>query len=437
MKRLTGCLLGLFSAAGSSALSAETSEVVTALPQPLTLEYALDLAREDDHYQLIQARARISEAQSQLQQSTLDSGFRAELELEAAYIEPSPIAPDQTHNDSLATLRLSKSLYDFSGSRQRERAAEIQLEALQDDMQSVIALRKIDIARHFFEVILADLKFAWDNEAMAIAYVRFDADKDRHALQQMSDVDFLESENNYLDTLHARNQSESQQRFSRAMLAEVLNRPGQLPSRLAHPEFEFPVKPLPEFTELLDSLLKQNPQVLLAEQQFESARQALDAETRQFYPRLDAQLELSEYARVIGSSEDLRATINMTIPLYENSGMKAKTARARAQLLQRSAELHRIRTQVRQQALKLWQAINVLTKRRQQLQTTQAFRELRLDRSRALYEMEVKTDLGDSMVAISEIQYKQASNDFELMLAWMQLRYLAGKNELFTAELQE
>ncbi len=434
MKRFIG-LVSIVSACASVSLHAETSAENTALPEPLTLEYALGLAAQADHHQLLQARARISEAESRLQQSTAETGFRAEIELEAAYIEPSPIAFDQRNNDSSATLRLSKSLYDFSGSRQRETAAEIQLKAVEDDMQSVLALRKIDIARRYFDVILSDLKFAWDNEAMAIAYVRFDADKDRYALSQMSDVDFLESENNYLDTLHARTISESQQRFTRAMLAETLNRPGELPSQLKQPSLQFPESPLPEFNALVNRLLQQNPQVQLAQKQLAAAQLELQAASGRFYPKLDAEVEWSDYARETGSSDELRATINMKIPLYDNSDMKSDVSRARSNAMRKAAEFHRVKTEVRQQALALWQSITVLSRRKQQLMTSQAFRELRLDRSRALYEMEVKTDLGDSMVAISEIQYKQAKNDFELMLAWMQLRYLAGKTDLLGGEL--
>ena len=85
---------------------------------------------------------------------------------------------------------------------------------------------------------------------------------------------------------------------------------------------------------------------------------------------------------------------------------------------------------MRQQALQLWQRIDVLQKRYQQLLSTQAFSELSLDKSRALYEMEVETDLGDSMIAISEIQYKRAQNEFELVLSWMQLQLLMGETDL-------
>lgn len=405
------------------------------LPDPLSLQQAIQLAEDPEHYQLLEARASITRAESVIERQSISNGFNAQLELQGAYIEPSRIALDQSSNDSSATLRLSKPIYDFSGGQQKIEAANIEFQALQENMSVIIGQRKIDIARLFFDVILADLKYAWDNEDMAIAFVRFDADKDRYALSQMSDVDFLESETRYLDTLHKRTISESEQRHTRALLAESLNRADQLPSNLKMPALSFPDAPLPEFSILIEKVQANNPHIKLAEQRLEAANQEMDASGRQFYPRLDAQLEMSEYARISGSKDEWRAEINMVIPLYENSSIKADVAEARANLLQQRAQLLHTRQQVRQQALKLWQSISILSKRKKQLQTTQAFRELKLDKSRALYEMEVKTDLGDSMIAISQLQYLQARNDFELMLAWMQLRLLAGETDLFQASL--
>lgn len=415
------CLLNLSSVQAGTQLK---------LPDPLSLQQAMDMANDTQHYQVLEAEAEIADASSRRQQAEFSMGFRAQLEFEAAYIEPSSISIDQSNNDGRATLRLIKPLYDFAGSDEKIMAANIEQSALEEYMTYIILQRKIDIARQFLEVILADLKYAWDNEAMAIAFVRFDADKDRYALAQLSDVDMLESENRYLDVLHERSLSEIAQRHSRAVLAELLNRPSQLPSNLKRPVFEATRPQLPEYAVLLDKVMQNNPLIKLTERQLEAANQRVLAENQQLNPRLDAELEVSEYARELGSSDAWRAQLSLVIPLYENTGIKSNIAKARASWLKQRAALLNIKMQIRKQALQLWQTINVLTQRKKQLETSQSFRELNLDRSRALYEMEVKTDLGNSMVAISEIQYKQAKNNFELALAWMQLGILLGEKDI-------
>ena len=410
------------------------ADSASALPDPLSLQQVMQMADQPDYFTLINAQSKIVKSQSELELAESSLGFNAQLELQAAYVEASNIAFDQSNNDSSAVLRLTKQLYDFGSSDRKIQAANIEQQAWRANVPYVIAQRKIDIARYFFEVILSDLKYAWDNEVLAITYVRHEAEKDRYELSQISDLELLESENRYMDVLHIRNVSEIAQRHSRATLAEVLNRPAQLPSNLVLPELSFLQADLTEYPLLIDKILLTNPQVKLAEKQYEAAEQRLQAENSQLNPLLSAELKISEYTRTT-SSDDMRASINLTMPLYESSSIKSRMSMARAALLEQRAKLLSIKSQVRKQALSLWQNVALLKTRHQQLQTTQELRELNLDKSRALYEMEVATDLGNSMVAISEIRYLRAKNEYALALLWMQLRLLAGETDVMNATL--
>lgn len=421
---------------GVAWLSAAMAYAAQPLPDPLALEQAMQFADDADSYALIDAQSSIEFSRSEVQRAESALGFRAQLELEAAYIEPSAITYDQSSNDSSVTLRLSKPIYDFGGSQQKIEAASLEQQAWQANLPFIVAQRKLSIARDFFEVILADLKYVWDNEALAIAYVSYDSAQDRHALNQISDLELMASETAYLETLHARNISQAQQRQSRAVLAETLNRPRQLPSNLQRPSLSFVNQPLPEYAEVMEKVEQNNPYIKLAEARLMVAQQRLDAENRQMRPLLNAELAVSEYARE-KTSDDVRASLNLVVPLYESRSIKSAMARARSAWMKQRAETLNTKIQMRQQALQLWQRIDVLQKRYQQLLSTQAFRELSLDRSRALYEMEVKTDLGDSMVAISEVQYRRAKNEFDLVLAWMQLQLLMGETELMFGDRNE
>ena len=410
------------------------ADSIAELPDPLSLPQVMKMADQPDHYTLLEAQSEIVDAQSRVEEAESLLGFSAQLELQVAYVKPSSVAFDFSKNDSGAILRLTQPLYDFGGSEHSIKAAQVDQQALQAKMTYVISSRKIEMAKQFFEVILSDLKYAWDNEALSTAYVRYDAEKDRHALSQVSDLELLESEAQYLDTLHTRNLSESQQRYSRAVLAENLNRPGALPSNLVLPELAVLQAELPEYTVLLEKVLRGNPQIMLAERQYSAAQQRLLAEDQQLNPFVSAELEVFEYARA-KSGDDMRAALNITLPLYESHSIKSRTSKARAAVLKQRAILLSMKAQVRKQTLNLWQNISVLNKRRQQLQMAQELRELKLDQSRTLYEMEVETDLGDSLVAISEIQYERAKNKYELALAWMELRLLLGKTDMLGAVL--
>ncbi|MCW9013319.1 MAG: TolC family protein [Gammaproteobacteria bacterium] len=398
------------------------------LPEPLTLEHALSLAEDVEHHQLIEANAMLELANSELKRAVSSYALQADIELQAAAIDPSPIAFDQSSNDSYARLRVRKPLYDFGQTREKTIAAEDEMRAVKNNIQYLVDQRRIEIARRFFDVIKADLKFAWDNEAMAVMFIRHDDQKDRHSLSQISDVDLLASDNDYQNIRYQRYISETKQRTSRAFLAEQLNAPSSLPANLVMPELQFHKRKLPEFEALLDQAMLNNLTIKLANTKVESAYRRMQAARYQTRPRLDAELKVSEYARDAGSYEDWRAEINLVIPLLEHDGIQADVARERSKWMQQRAMLLDIKSNVRQRVLDLWQQISLLSTRREQIMLSLDYRELSLDKNRALYEMEVKTNLGSAMVAISEVRFKQAEVDFNLALAWMELDLLTGKN---------
>ncbi|MEF3193885.1 MAG: transporter, partial [Halothiobacillaceae bacterium] len=71
--------------------------------------------------------------------------------------------------------------------------------------------------------------------------------------------------------------------------------------------------------------------------------------------------------------------------------------------------------------------IDVLRKAAAGDKVREDYRELYLDRSRALYEMEVSTDLGDSMVQMSDARLRSMRTLFALSLAWAELDALLGR----------
>ena len=399
----------------------------SALPEPLTLDYALSLAAESSHprLQIIDAEQAVSEAQKQSAESAY--GLNAEMELRALWSKPSPLALNQQTDDHRALLRIQKRLYDFGRTRQQVEAEETELEALKINRQTEIERRKIDIARRYFDVILSDLKFAWQDEAMATAYVTYDRIRDQHELALRSDVELLRAEADYQKVRMSRYQAEIQQRRTRALLAEELNRPDQLSSKLLRPVLNVRKNKIAEYDELIKRMQGSNPQIKLAQQRLQAASRRLQAARIEGRPELTAEVDIADYSRETAGNNNWRAGLYLTVPLFDNPQIQAQVAKKRADWLRQKAELADIKLQMRQQLLELWQDVQFLQVSYEQLMAEMDAREIALDKSRALYEMEVKTDLGNSMVNVSEMQFKQAQLEFNLTIAWMKLHWLLGE----------
>ena len=227
MKKTTGLLL-FFVFVECAAI--EVPQIV--LPDPLNLEFALSRAKDDAYADVITARSQQDQALSEISRAESNLALQANIELEAALIEPSPLSLNQNRDDHSAILKISKPLYDFGQTEYKQEAAEAEFKAINNTMTFVYDQRRIEIARRFFEVILSDLKYSWDTEKTVIAYVYNESVIDRHALGEVSDVEMLKANDDHQLLFRNRAATESQQRIARAMLAEVLNVPGMLSSNL-------------------------------------------------------------------------------------------------------------------------------------------------------------------------------------------------------------
>lgn len=373
-----------------------------------------------------QAEERVADAE--LEDAESNYALESSVSLTAGWVQPNELALDQTHDDFIAMLNVRKVLYDFGVTGGKVGAAENLIMASRLEYEHTRQLQVIDIARHYFDVLLADLKYTWDNESMAMHYVRFDRIRERHALQQVSDVELLQSENAYLTALTQRNASETIQRTSRALLAIAINRPGQLSNDLASPVVNTEAQKLDDLDMLVSAAVQGNLEMQAKRNRETAARLALDASQMRTRPTLDATFEYAEYSRLTPNRDDARARLNLVIPLNEDGAARSDIAEKRAEWLQASADVMQLEARLHKQVAEIWQQILQLQIRQQELEVAVARAELEFDRARGEYELEIRATLGDAMVNTSRVRYEQARNKYELALAWMQLYLVLGNN---------
>ena len=412
-------------------VAAETETVFEPLPEPLTLDHALAPA-DAGHPYLLAAAADADVARAARDRAAAAYGFNAGISAEARWVEPAERALDQTHNDSYASLYLSKRLYDFGHTRAAVSAAEAQLAGRELQFADARLRHRLYILERYLDVLLADLQFRVQDEAMAIAYVRLDRARDQHELGQLSDVALLDLETRYQETRSGRIRTQARQRTSRVQLAEALSRPGELSGTLAEPDLSVADGELPELADLMAEVLQTNPQLQALRADTEAARERLHAARALDRPVISGRAQATEYERQTSSADPLAVGVLLEVPLYTGGRSAAERARARAELQRSQAQAARIELELRQELRSLWEEIQVLRASREETRTRTDYRELYLDRSRALYEMEVSTDLGDAMVVSTEARLRQAELDYRLLLDWARLNALRGR-PLFAA----
>ncbi len=399
---------------------------VEPLPEPLTLEYALSLS-DTPHPDLLLQQSDRTRSEAELQAVEADTAISVSIEGRARWIQPPDIATDSdVTDDHKLSLFLRKPLYDFGHSSSRYEAARQSVLGAEQRYQALLLQRRVSIMRAYFDVLLADMEYARDNEALATAYISFDRLRTRQELGQTSDIAVAELGSEYQQARVQLSLSETRQRATRARLANVLGRPGMLPSEVRRPVLEYHQRKLPEYEKVLAQAMNTNPLLKSLQAEMGAAQQQLEAARASGMPRLDAELEASEYSRELGGSDHWRAGVYLTIPLYTGGRVDASAAQQQAAVYRIQAALEQAKYDLQQQVLDRWLELQTLKLQRERANSLQDYRELYLDQSRANYEMEFKSDLGDAMVRLSEAQLELAKNDYDFAIAWERLVVLVG-----------
>ena len=422
---ITGRLLGALLLFFGSAAHAQSS-----LPEPLTLEAALATASNEEHFDLIAINQQIRAIDAEIGIEQANSGFSLDLEARLRRVDPSDYNLDQSEtNDSAAQLFLSKPLYDFGQQDSRENLLLMRLNTLRLRKAHRIGQRRLLILERYFAVLNADNRFVAENEALATGFIRFDNAREDFELGLVSELEVLRLQSEYELVRQQYNLASQGQRLTRARLAEAMGYPDQLPSDLEIPQIDVQ-RPLPnDPAELWQQAMRYSQRAVLARANTQVAQSAIGMAEASDGPKIDFEIEIATYERESRLRDDARISLYFDIPLYSQTSA-AKSDLARARFEQSLAEQQQIESALRLEVLELWQQLHQLKIEIEGSRVEQDYRDRYLDRSRAEYELEFKTDLGDSMVLYSRSNEIRLRNRYAFELAFRRLVDLVGQEYL-------
>ncbi|MGE5320916.1 MAG: TolC family protein [Hyphomicrobiaceae bacterium] len=329
--------------------------------------------------------------------------------------------------DNVGRIVARKPLYDFGRSSRAIAAADEEVAARQEALYTVDSLRRLDIMARYFDVLMADRQYAADNEFMAVAYVAWDNAKDRFRVGQISQPDLLKLETEYQDIRERRNASEQRMRGTRQRLAQAIYRPETLPEELTEPELQGNSRPVPQYETLLPWVMAKNPRILALQAQLAAADARLAAIRAERNPTLDAEMIGGGYSRESTTRDEASAGLLFTIPLYQGRRVDARIARELAHKERTSAELEKLKFDLSDVLLATLQEIEWLRGSSRAAADKQVeYRDWALERARAEYELELKTNLGTSLAETQVAQIRRKQVEYRLALALARLQALSG-----------
>lgn len=397
----------------------------TVLAEPLTLEAALASVAEP-HPDRRMAESDLALARADREQADSRQDFNLYLD---GSLRTGRQPDDGWQPDNVGRIVARKPLLDFGRSSQAIAAADQEIRARQATLLSVESLRRLDIMARYFDVLLADMQYAADNEYQAITYIDWDKSKNRFELGQLSQPELLKIEAAFQDVRERRVASQQRMRMTRQKLANAIHRPDTLPTELAEPVLNGNARRVPEYESLLPWVMDRNPRVQALQAKMAAADARIAAMRAERNPMLDAEVMGGAYSRETSTRDEVSAGLVFTIPLYQGGRVDAKVARELAQKERTAAELEKLQLDLSETLIATLQEIELLRSASRGAADKQIeYRDWALERARAEYELELKTNLGTSMAEIQVAQMRRKQVEYRLALALARLEALSGGN---------
>lgn len=427
MKRLKVLSLVFLSVYGSSYAQQEP------LPTPLTLEYVLDLPAAMSP-EVMRQKARL--LQTQAQQAEVNAQDRVQFDLQARLGKREFLGEDQDYN--MAALHMGLPLYDFGRTANQDQAWLYDTKASQYQLETIEKQYRLDLMQAFFNVLLADLNYRVENEAMAIAYVTLDKIQENYELGRESDTTLYEAEEQYQKVFVKRQQAQADLRRSRMLLANAMGRSDAIISRVSLPDLSNLPENLLKVEDYLALAMDNNPQILAMKQAYEASGYRVESARAGKRPEIRADAWVGQLSSYPDQREGhYHAEVSINVPLYDGGLTKSRIDREGARRQEVQANLYQTQQQVRDQVTNLYFQLSLLEVEKQAVQAGQTFADYNIDYKRAIYENELQTDLGDAMVRISQAQYDALAFDLKRALLWTKMQALTGQDDLSQVKIAQ
>lgn len=394
------------------------------LPTPLTLEYVLSLPSTMSP-EVLAAQANQYKTQALMKQNQAQEGLAINLQARLGQREFN----NERQNHHLGAVHFGLPLYDFGQTDKLNQAWLLDTQARETAMKTAENEFRLMLMQAYFNVLLADLAYRVENEAMAIAFVTLDKVREDHAIGRVSDVTLYEHEMAYSQAFVKRQNAQTNLRRSRMLLANTMGRSDAIISRIDLPRFENLPSELEKVEDYLARALDKNPEILAGQHAVEANRYRMESVKASRKPEIRADAwvgQLSSYPEV--REGHWQAEISMRMPLFDSGLTQAKLAQAQAETTQTQAQLVAAEQRVREQVTNLYFQLVSLNVEQQAVEASKTFAGFNMDYKRALYENEQQSDFGDALVRISQADYDALAFELKRALLWSQMLFATGED---------
>ncbi|MCH9646411.1 MAG: TolC family protein [Proteobacteria bacterium] len=393
------------------------------LPNPLTLSHILKLTSE---YSFAEKQQLLDIDAEQHRLNDWNSQYDTTAKIDLQLAKRSDY--DDAINNSHAFVYLKKTLYNQA----IEIGKSAQLDTINNENLSLQQLKQdksIQLMRSFFDIVLADLSYETALQKLAISAIREGRVRDDYDTQSASEVMLLEKQADTQLSQVQRIKAESAQIQTRAKLAQLLNISYEnRPDEVVKPDYKHLFKKDLDDFSYYQKKLKNNLKLKQLEQSLQAIKRQISQQKNNLGIVINSSARLGEQGYQREKNGQWRAGLQLSMPFGTDANQESKISQLMIQSKKKQLEIEQLQQDLLGEALDHYLNLSALRQIHKALIVELDYRDLHLEKARANYEMEIKSDIGNSMTSYTDSERKLAENEFNYVITLKKLHHLIGED---------
>jgi len=362
--------------------------------------------------------------------SRVDAGYGdwwPNLSASFSHSQVNPITNNETIDETWWTVSARQRILDFGQTsaaigalKSEERMAELKLARARQILD-------VEVARRYFDYLLALEAVDVYMQTNAIAYVHWDRDNQKHEVGLVSQRVVSEKELIYRKEKLNLTRAQSEANLKLNILQKVIGAAVGDYFEVAPPPEGPPEIGLPELAAMEKEALENRAEMSVYEERLNVLRARYDKTRAAYFPTVEGVAEVGDSSRELLSKNRWRLGFQASVTLFDgfarNAELEEIAARIRSVEFDRENMARSILLEVREayMELRLSEPKTLLANARMKNAQDE------LDYARSEYELNLVTELGDAFAEYAEAKLQMMKTHYDLRLELMKLALAAGK----------
>ena len=390
----------------------------------LTLDRVIELSK-NNHFEQKEILEDIN--LDKLNQKIFKDSFLPEIYLDAQFGQERNL--EKVENDTFGYIVWKNKLYES-----KDVLNEDKFDYAKKDKDYLLKLsmaeRKILAIKAFFDTNSAMLFQQYLIEQLAMDAIYHNRAKDFYPYGRTSDVEVLEKETNMLLSSAKNYNAEENVYNNKSKLANLLGFDVKQMPELQRPKLQsYLEKKILDNSKLLEFAFKNDPRM----QQYIEKMQFLDRKLANLKNNYDVQVGTvamygNEPQKTIGDENNRwEARLTLRVPFYDQQKNSNEIQSVKIEKNRLHATIEKYKVGLSEKIDELVSRLNYLKRLEKAYKVQFDYRNLYLEKSRIDYDLNRKSDLGDSMVQLSKAEYELEKNRYEFVITYETLNLLVGE----------